>query len=121
RRRKNRREGIYQRQNDALHHLPRTGSHGCRGYSADRGTVAELHHAAIVGHAAGDTEQGSGTADEGRSCEFDSRGHACDRRLRLIQTTCKRSSGAEANFLKSAHVSRRPTSKTFAVELTCGK
>src|SRR5262245_11536916 len=73
-----------------------------------------------------DMQQGTRNSEaaqlmRGRSCEFDSRGHACDRRLRLIQTTCKRSSGAEANFLKSAHVSRRPTSKTFAVELTCGK
>src|SRR5262249_18861043 len=54
-----------------------------------------------------DMQQGTRNSEaaQGRSCEFDSRGHACDRRIRLIQTTCKRSLGAKANFLKSAHVS----------------
>src|SRR5262249_992506 len=115
RRRKNRRQRIYPRQDHAVHHLPWTGSHGRRGYSADCGTVAELHRAADVGYAAGDTKQRSGAADESRSCEFDAGAHAGHRGLRFIASPCERDTVVKANFLISTAERRTDLS----APLTC--
>ena len=60
-----------QRQDGAVHHLSRTGSHGGGGHPADRGQIAELYRATVVGHPTGHSQQRAGAVDAARRRKSD--------------------------------------------------